>query len=250
MSCVVLKFGGASVAGHERLHRVARAVAAAGPGPLVVVVSARQGRTDELIADMRALTPNPPPAALDVLQAVGELHSAALLAAAVSRAGRPAEVVPPWGVIGTDAVFGDATIRVVKVRPVRELLARGAVPVVPGFIGATADGRLTTLGRGGSDYTAVALGAALGAWRVELHKAEVDGVYDADPHAHPGARRYDALTHEEAVRLARAGAKVLHHKAAELALRYGVPVVVRAAFGDGPGTAIGVPGRARRAVAG
>jgi aspartate kinase len=237
-----MKFGGASVAGPERLHRVAEAVAAA-DGPVVVVVSARQGRTDELIADMEALTASPPAAALDVLKAVGELHSAALLAAALTRAGRPAEVVPPWDVLVTDEAFGDATILAVDAGPVRERLERKVAPVVPGFIGATADGRLTTLGRGGSDYTAVALGAALDAWRVELHKAEVDGVYDADPHVHAGARRYEALSHEEALRLARAGAKVLQHKAAELALRSGVPVIVRATFGRGPGTAIGTRAR-------
>jgi aspartate kinase len=245
-----MKFGGASVTGPERLRRVAEAVVAAGPGPVVVVVSARQGRTDELIAEMAALAPEAPPATLDALKAVGELQSAALLAAALTRAGRPAEVVPPWQVILTDSAFGDATIRSVEVRPLRALLARGVVPVVPGFVGATPDGRLTTLGRGGSDYTAVALGAALGAWRVELHKTEVDGVYDADPNAHPDARRYEALSHEEALRLARAGAKVLQHKAAELALRFEVPVIVRATFGSGPGTAIGAArrGKARRAA--
>jgi aspartate kinase len=245
-----MKFGGASVADLEHLNRVARTIAGTDSGPVVVVVSARQGRTDELIAEMALLAPEAPAAALDALKAVGELHSAALLAAALTQTGRPAEVVPPWQVILTDATFGDAAIRAVKVRPIRDLLARGEVPVVPGFIGATGQGRLTTLGRGGSDYTAVALGAALGARRVELHKAEVDGVYDADPHAHPGARRYETLSHEEALRLARAGAKVLQHKAAELALRFQVPVIVRATFGHGPGTAIGVPGRTPQAVAG
>jgi aspartate kinase len=240
-----MKFGGASVSTPERLHRVAEAIASA-EEPVVVVVSARQGRTDELIADMKALTATPPADALDALKAVGELHSAALLAAALTRAGCPAEVVPPWCVLTTDATFGDATVLAVDPGPVRERLARGVVPVVPGFIGATVDGRLTTLGRGGSDYTAVALGAALEAARVELHKAEVDGVYDADPHTHAAARRYEALTHAEALRLARDGAKVLQHKAAELALRSGIPVLVRATFGRGPGTTIG--GRALQAA--
>jgi aspartate kinase len=202
------------------------------------VVSARQRHTDELIANMEAISDAPPAAALDVLKAVGELQSAALLTAALGRVGLPAEVVPPWEVIVTDAAFGDAVILGVEVRPVGERLSRRVVPVVPGFIGATADGRLTTLGRGGSDYTAVALGVALSARCVELYKAEVDGVYDADPHTHAAARRYEALTHEEALRLARDGAKVLQPKAAELALRTGIPVLVRSAFGRGPGTAI------------
>ncbi len=247
MSCIVLKFGGASVSTPERLRRVAEAIASA-EEPVVVVVSARQGRTDELIADMRALTATPPAEALDVLKAVGELHSAALLAAALTRAGCPAEVVPPWDVIVTDATFGDATIERVNTGPVRDRLARGVVPVVPGFIGATVDGRLTTLGRGGSDYTAVALGAALEALRVELHKAEVDGVYDADPHTHAGARRYEALSHEEALRLARSGAKVLQHKAAELAMHSGILVLVRATFGRGQGTTISARPRVRQAA--
>jgi aspartate kinase len=109
---------------------------------------------------------------------------------------------------------------------------------VPGFIGVTSDGRLTTLGRGGSDYTAVALAVALLARRVELCKAEVDGVYDADPHTHPDAQRFDSLTHEEAVRLSRGGAKVLQGKAAELAQRWQIPILVRSTFGQGRGTAI------------
>ena len=169
---------------------------------------------------------------------MGELHAAALLAAAVTDAGRPAEVVPPWLVIRTDAAFGDATIQAVLTGPLLERLARKVIPVVPGFIGATADGRLTTLGRGGSDYTAVAIGSALAARRVELYKAEVDGVYDANPHTHRCARCFDSLTHEEALRLARAGAKVIQEKAAELASRFRLPVVVRPTFGHGKGTEI------------
>jgi aspartate kinase len=237
MSCVVMKFGGASVSDEDRLHRVARLIVAGG-GDRVVVVSARQGRTDQLIAEMRSLTAAAPAAALDILLAVGELHSAALLAAAVTAAGRPAEVVPPWLVIRTDAVFGDAAIQAVLTGPLLTRLARGVIPVVPGFVGATADGLLTTLGRGGSDYTAIAIGSALAARRVELYKAEVDGVYDADPHTHQSARRLDSLTHEEALRLARAGAKVVQEKAAELAWRFRLPVVVRPTFGHGQGTEV------------
>lgn len=228
---IVLKFGGASVADNERLHRVADLIAARSAEPLVVVVSAQQRHTDELIAAMRSVTVSPPPDTLDALKAVGELHSAALLAAAVAAAGCRAEVVPPWQVIRTDAVFGDATIQSVYTPLLRERLKRGIIPIVPGFIGATSDGRLTTLGRGGSDYTAVALAVALLPRRVELCKAEVDGVYDADPHTHSEARRFDALTHEEAVRLSRAGAKVLQGKAAELAQRCQIPILVRSTFG-------------------
>jgi aspartate kinase len=114
------------------------------------------------------------------------------------------------------------------------------VPIVPGFIGATAGGQITTLGRGGSDYSAVALGAALSAVRVELYKAEVDGIYDVDPSTHCEARRYENLTHAQALQLARSGAKVLQAKAAALACRWALPVVVRPAFSEGSGTTIGI----------
>ena len=238
MSYIVRKYGGACFADHECLLRVARQLLAGGDLPTVVVVSARQGVTEQLSRQARELGSLPTSAARDVLLATGELQSAALLVAAVTQMGGRAEVVPPWTVFRTDAEFGDATIREVEVGPVRRCLERGAVPVVPGFIGATRDGRLTTLGRGGSDYSAVALGVALHAARVELCKAEVDGVYDADPHTHDGARRFDTLTHAEALRLSRSGAKVLQDKAAALACRWAIPVRVRPAFAEGPGTTI------------
>ena len=113
------------------------------------------------------------------------------------------------------------------------------MPIVPGFIGGTCDGRVTTLGRGGSDYSAVALGVALQAARVELCKAEVDGVYEADPHTNGHARRFETLTYTEALRLSRSGAKVLQEKAAALAGRWAIPVLVRPAFAEGRGTMIG-----------
>jgi aspartate kinase len=238
MSPIVLKFGGASVADNERLQRVADLIAARRSEPIVVVVSAQQGHTDELIDTMQSLTTEAPADALDALKAVGELQSAALLAAAVTAAGCRAEAILPWQVIRTDAVFGDATIQSVYIAPLLERLKRGIVPIVPGFVGVTSDGRLTTLGRGGSDYTAVALGVALLARRVELCKAEVDGVYTADPHTHPEAQRFDALTHEQAVRLARGGAKVLQGKAADLAQRWQIPILIRSTFGKGRGTSI------------
>jgi aspartate kinase len=148
--------------------------------------------------------------------------------------------VPPWSVFQTDAVWGNATIEAVHVHAICAALRCGVLPIVPGFIGATAQGHLTTLGRGGSDYSAVALGVALGAERVELYKAEVDGVYNADPHTVPEAQRFEVLTHAEALRLACAGGKVLQAKAAALAYGWSMPVYVRPAFAPGPGTAIGI----------
>jgi aspartate kinase len=241
MQCIVQKFGGACFADRERLMRVARRLAAGGDLATVVVVSAQQGVTDQLCSQMKSLgRPKGSPAS-DLLLATGELQSAALLSAAIEQCGQRAEVLLPWTVFRTDAVFGDATILEVETAAVLDCLRRGVLPIVPGFIGATHDGRLTTLGRGGSDYSAVALGVALRAQRVELCKAEVDGVYDADPNACNAARRFETLTHAEALQLSRAGAKVLQEKAASLAARWALPVLVRPAFADGPGTTIGSP---------
>lgn len=242
MCCIVRKYGGACFANQERLLRVADQIAWA-TEPLVVVVSARQGATDQLARQMQGLGAEAATAARDLFLATGELQSAALLAAAVAQAGGHADVIPPWSVFRTDGVFGNASICAVEVEPVHACLERGRTPIVPGFIGATEFGQITTLGRGGSDYSAVALGAALTAGRVELCKAEVDGVYDADPNRNAQARRFDVLTHAEALCLARAGAKVLQDKAADLADRTGIAVLVRSAFGGGPGTRIGAPAR-------
>jgi aspartokinase len=239
MSCIVRKYGGACFADRDGVLRVARQVLAGGELPAVIVVSARLGVTDELSRQAQELGATPAHAARDLLLATGELQSAALLATAVAQLGGRAEVVPPWSVFETTAEFGNATIEKVEVEPVLRCLGRGVVPIVPGFIGGTRDGRVTTLGRGGSDYSAVALGVALHAARVELCKAEVDGVYDADPHTHGHARRFDTLTYEEALRLSRSGAKVLQEKAAALAGRWAVPVLVRPAFAEGRGTTIG-----------
>jgi aspartate kinase len=238
MCCVVRKYGGACFANQERLLRVAEQIVNA-PVPVVVVVSARQGVTDLLTAQMSDVGSAMATAARDLLLATGELQSAALLAAAIEQAGGLAEVIPPWIVFRTDGVFGNASIRGVNIDPIQECLDCGVTPIVPGFIGATEVGQITTLGRGGSDYSAVALGAALDASRVELCKAEVDGVYDADPNGNSRAQRFETLTHAQALCLARAGAKVLQDKAADLANRTGIPVVVRSAFGAGRGTRIG-----------
>jgi aspartate kinase len=238
-SCIVRKYGGACFADRDSLLRVARQLLSGGEPPAVIVVSARQGVTDQLSRQAQELGANPAHAARDLLLATGELQSAALLVAAVAHLGGRAEVVPPWSVFETTAEFGNATIEIVEVEPVLRCLARGVVPIVPGFIGGTRDGRVTTLGRGGSDYSAVALGVALHAARVELCKAEVDGIYDSDPHTHSHARRFDTLTYAEALRLSRSGAKVLQEKAAALAGRWAIPVLVRSAFAEGRGTTIG-----------
>jgi aspartate kinase len=242
MQCVVMKFGGACFRTREHTQQIAQKIVARVVEcgrPAVVVVSARSGVTDALLEQMRPMGETRGQHVRDMMLATGELQSAALLAAELVIAGHAAEVVPPWTVFHTNATYGDATIDGVHADAIRACFARGVIPLVPGFIGGTVDGSVTTLGRGGTDYSAVALGLALHAEQVELYKAEVDGVYDADPHTHPTARRFRALDHRQAVSLAQNGAKVLACKAAELALRGNIPIRICNAFHDGPGTDIG-----------
>jgi aspartate kinase len=240
MRYTVTKFGGASVTGAAQINAVAKLLSrrVARGENIVAVVSAEKSHTDRLSAEMREMTESPDAATRDFLLATGEMRSAALLAAALRKAGTPAQVVAPWVVFHTDDVFGDATVQHVSVTPLKRCFAQGILPVVPGFIGVSPSGSLTTLGRGGSDYSAVALGVALRADCVELHKAEVDGIYDADPNSHASARRFAVLTHEEAVDLASKGAKVLNLKAACLAQLHQVPVWVLPTFKAGEGTKI------------
>ncbi len=240
MRYIVTKFGGASVTGTAQIKAVARQLAqrAAAGQKLVAVVSAEKSHTDRLAAEMEAMSSVPADAARDFLLATGEMRTAALLAAALVEAGTPAQAVAPWTVFQTNGVFGDATIDYVRLTELRSLLARGVLPVVPGFIGACPAGNITTLGRGGSDYSAVALGVALRAERVELCKAECDGIYDADPNRNASARRFAVLSHDEAVELAANGAKVLNLKAALLAQLHRLPIWVLPTFQDGEGTKI------------
>jgi aspartate kinase len=244
MNCVVMKFGGACFSTRASTQRIALKIAARITecgAPAAVVVSARCGVTDALLEQMRSMGEGRGRQVRDMMLATGELQSAALLAAELVIAGHAAEVLAPWGVFHTDARYGDATIDAVHIEAVIACFDRGVIPVVPGFIGGTDDGSITTLGRGGTDYSAVALGLALHAAHVELYKAEVDGVYDADPHTNPAARRLGVLDHHQALQLAQHGAKVLAPKAADLALRGNVAVRIRNAFHDGPGTDIGAP---------
>ena len=236
MPITILKYGGTSLASHEDFHRIAAGLSQKS-GDVVVVVSAQAGMTNQLLDKMQDLTDQPPVHAVDALLTTGEQQSAALMAAALTVAGRRAEVVPPWHVFETNGDFGDADIDTVDVGPIHERLRNGIVPVVGGFTGRAPDGRLCTLGRGGSDYTAVALGAALEA-PVELCKADTDGIYDCDPNANMDAVRFDTLTHDEAFNLASDGAKVLHDKAARVARKGEVELTVRHTFNDGPGTRI------------
>jgi aspartate kinase len=233
----IWKFGGACFSTRDRARAVARKIVDQHDDDgMVVVVSAKAGVTDQLTAEMRDANGDAASDALDLLLATGELQSAALLAAAITRLGSRACVVYPWEIFVTDDVPGDATIKYVHTGPIRARMDWGVVSVVPGFIGASQRGRIRTLGRGGSDYAAVALAGALGASEVCLFKADVDGFYTADPHTHRDARRFTSMSHRVALGLARAGARVLNEKAAEFADRIGLTLIIRPAFSDGPGT--------------
>ncbi len=239
MPVVVQKYGGSSVATVEKLHAVAAKVAArrrAGDA-VCVVVSAMGDTTDDLLALAKQVSPDPPRRELDMLLTAGERISMALLSMALHEQG--AEAISftgsQAGILTTDA---HATARILEVRParVREELERGKVVIVAGFQGVSARREITTLGRGGSDTTAVAMAAALGA-ACEIY-SDVAGVFTADPRVVPEARRQDELSYEEMQALARAGAKVLNAQAVEFARTTGISIHARSTFGGAEETVV------------
>lgn len=249
---LVRKYGGSSLASIDRVRAVADDLVRkrAEGYDLVVVVSAMGRTTDDLLHLARQANPDPPRRELDMLLTVGERVSMSLLSMALAAAGCPAISFTGSQVgIITDTSHTDARIVEVKADRVREALAAGQVVVVAGFQGVSVAREITTLGRGGSDTTAVALAAALRAVRCEILK-DVDGVYSADPHRVPGARRHARLSYEQMRRIAAAGSGVIHARAVEYAARHQVPLLVGSSFRDGPGTLIGDDGAAALASAG
>lgn len=232
----VWKFGGTSVDDAEKRCAISEKIVEANHLDLVVVVSAAAGVTDALHREIASLA-EVPQHLVDSYVATGEMMSAPMVAAAIHAAGRSAAVVPATQLFSCDNRFGDGTVQAVHTAPILRLLQQRIVPVVGGFFGLSADGRLITLGRGGSDYSAVLLAAALGC-DVCLFKANCDGIYDADPNWVAAARRYESLTHDEACDLAASGAKVLQAKASDLARAQKVTIRVRPAFAEGCGTVI------------
>jgi len=240
MGLIVQKFGGTSVADAQGINRAARraALARAAGDDVVVVVSARGNLTDELIELARKLSPQPPARELDALLSTGEQQSAALMAMALHEMGVAAESLAGVQIgIRTDGVFTRARIENVDPTRVREVLRAGRVAIVAGFQGADAAGNITTLGRGASDTTAVALAAALGAQMCEIY-TDVDGVYTADPRIVPTARRIPVISYDEMLELASLGAGVLHSRSVEIGKKFGVPIHVRSSFTDAPGTLV------------
>jgi len=239
MGLIVQKYGGSSVADAEGMKRVAnRIVAAKRDGnQVVVVVSAMGDTTDELIDLAKQITPIPSGRELDMLLTAGERISMALLAMAITNLGHEARSFTgsQAGVITTSA-HGRA--RIIDVTPgrIQEALGEGAIAIVAGFQGISQDTKdVTTLGRGGSDTTAVALAAALEADVCEIY-TDVDGIFSADPRVVPNARKLKTVTYEEMLELAASGAKVLHLRCVEYARRYDLPIHVRSSFTTNEGT--------------
>jgi aspartate kinase len=240
VALIVQKYGGSSVASAEKLRHVAARVAATRRtgADMVVVVSAPGDMTDDLIARAREITPHPPARELDMLMAVGEQVSIALLSMALQALGEQAISLTGSQVrILTDGVHTKARILEVDRRRIDQELARGRIVVVAGFQGVTPDHEITTLGRGGSDLSAVALASALGADSCEIY-TDVSGVFTADPRIVPEARQLDRLSYDEMLEMASSGAVVLQTRSVEYAKSYGVRLHVRSTWSEAPGTIV------------
>ncbi|MER3405260.1 MAG: aspartate kinase [Chloroflexota bacterium] len=240
MALIVQKYGGTSVGSAERIKAVARRIAATvDQGHRVVaVVSAMGDTTDELIALARQITDEPSERELDLLLSTGEIVSCTLMAMALRQLGRDAIALTGFQAgIRTNATFSKALITHVEPERILRELERGRIVIVAGFQGITEDLDITTLGRGGSDTTAVAVAIGIKADRCEIY-TDVDGVFTADPRVVPEARKLRSISPEEMLELAKLGARVMHPRAVELAGVYHMPLVVRSSFNDNPGTVI------------
>lgn len=240
MALIVQKFGGSSVADAQRIQRVARRVVetAQNGHQVVVVVSAMGDTTDHLIDLARQLTHNPSAREMDMLLSTGEQVSISLLAMAVQTLGHTS-ISFTGGLAGitTEAVHGRARILDIDPSRIHSALQTGNIVIVAGFQGMTDEGAITTLGRGGSDTTAVALAAALKADLCEIY-TDVDGVYTTDPRVVKAASKIPAISYDEMLELANLGAGVLHPRAVEYAKQYNVALMVRSSFNHNPGTLV------------
>jgi aspartate kinase len=240
MARLVQKYGGTSVGDVERIKKVAERIKASRDegNQLVVVVSARAGVTNELIARAKALTEHPQERELDQLLAIGEQETIALTAMALHGIGVPAvsHTGAQAGIV-TDQEHTKARIKMIHAAAVERDLQAGRVVIVAGFQGMNDQGQVTTLGRGGSDLTAIALAAALKADKCEIF-TDVDGVYTADPRVVKSARKLDEISYDEMLELASAGSKVMQARSVEFAKKYGVIFEVRSSFNHNPGTIV------------
>jgi aspartate kinase len=239
MARIVMKFGGTSMAGIERILSVAgrvRREAEAG-NQVLVVVSAMAGETDRLVQLCREAAALHDPTEYDVVVASGEQVTAGLLAMTLQNMGVKARSFMGWQLVRASGVHGNARVDAIESATLDEALSAGTVAVIPGFQGVSTDGRLATLGRGGSDTSAVAIAAGVKADRCDIY-TDVDGVYTTDPRTVPRARKLPEVTFDEMLELAGVGAKVLQVRSVGLAMRENLPLRVLSAFEDEPGTDI------------
>jgi len=239
MARIVMKFGGTSMAGIERIRNVAQRVRreAEADNEVLVVVSAMAGETDRLVQLCREASALHDPKEYDVVVASGEQVTAGLLAMTLQNMGLNARSFMGWQLVRASGVHGNARVENVEGALLDEALSGGTVAVIPGFQGVSDEGRLATLGRGGSDTSAVAIAAGVKADRCDIY-TDVDGVYTTDPRIVPKARKLDAITFEEMLELAGVGAKVLQPRSVGLAMRENLPLRVLSAFEDLPGTRV------------
>ena len=240
MALIVQKFGGSSVADAKRVSHVAGIIANTyrQGNQVVVVVSAQGKTTDHLIAQAQEVNPNPSKRELDALMATGELASMALMALALERLGMPAISLSGWQAgIHTDSTHGAARVSRIDTERLRNELDKGNIVIVAGFQGVNKYEDITTLGRGGSDTSAVALAAALNADLCQIY-TDVDGVYTADPRIVPNAIKIDEITYDEMLELASLGANVLHNRSVEMAKKYNVNLEVLSSMTGAEGTIV------------
>ena len=238
---IVQKYGGSSLANAARVHAAARRVTglAQQGAQVIVVVSAQGDTTDELITKAEFVNLRGASREMDMCLAVGEQLSAALMAMAIGALGYPAVSLTGWQAgIETDGVHQNARILRLNNDRIQRELDQGNIVVVTGFQGIDAKGDITTLGRGGSDTTAVALAAFLQADLCQIY-TDVDGIYDRDPRVYPGATRFGRISYEKMLRLIAGGAQVLHDRSVEFARDYQIPVEVLSSFTGAPGTIVG-----------
>jgi len=240
MAIIVQKYGGSSVANAEKIRNVARRIADCFDkgNQVVTVVSAMGDTTDELLELAAQVNQDPEPREMDLLLSTGEIVSSTLLAMALHATGYKAiALTGPQAGISTDSSFSRARINGIEPKRILRELDKGNIVIVAGFQGLNSDNDITTLGRGGSDTTAVALAASLKAKVCEIY-TDVEGVYTADPRLVPGAVKLDEIGYEEMLEMATSGARVMHHRAVELGQIYNIPILVASSMVDKPGTLI------------
>ncbi|MBW2409277.1 MAG: aspartate kinase, partial [Deltaproteobacteria bacterium] len=240
MALIIQKYGGTSVANLERIKNVASRVAKTYDqgNSVVVILSAMAGITDDLINMADKISQSPDKRELDVLLATGEQTTSALLAMTLKSMNYPARsLLGHQAEVLTDQCHGNARILDIRADRIKELLNQNYIVVVAGFQGCDPDGNITTLGRGGSDTSAVAIAAALKADVCEIY-TDVDGVYTADPNVCPQARKLDAISYDEMLNMASLGAKVLQIRSVGFAKKYKIPVHVRSSFSEEEGTMV------------